>query len=73
MKQLASDVSPGAETAFSQEREDLTVDGDPRPALKEGGHRDPACERAVSGEGGHPGGQLQKSGEKPLGPLLRKA
>ena len=56
VEKLTANVSSGIEAAFSQKREDLAVDGDPRPAQKKGGHGDPACKGTLPCKRCHTGG-----------------
>ena len=73
MEQFSCQISFGRKTAAAQEGQDLTMDRKPGPSQQKGGQCQPSGQIAFSGQGGDAGGDLQKAGEKPLGPHLVKA
>ena len=60
MEQLAGEIGPQGQAAVSQKGQHLAVDREAGPPQHEGGHGQPAGHCARSGEGGHPGGELQQ-------------
>ena len=67
MQQLSAEIGAHRKPAVPQKGQNLTVDGQSRPAQHKGGHGQSSGDSSP-GQGGNAGGQLDHPGQQPSGP-----